>query len=81
MEAQNLLQKLRNQVSEAIQFSQMTESEKRIFHYSYSQLSIIENTINSSDDFFEQIFKDKTEGEIIEWIEGEYKQWKNNCPS
>jgi len=49
--------------------------EQRYFSYVQMQIARMINSINNSEDFFNNYFKNKTRKQIMEWIEKEAKKW------
>lgn len=72
-QALNLLDRLDTRLDETILF--LTRQEMIFFQLAKQQLRAIKNSINHSDDFFSSYFEDKTEEDIINWIEKEAQKW------
>ena len=61
------------QLNETLFF--LNDLEKGFFILGQNNLTMMKNSINHSDDFFDTIFKDKTKEEIKEWINKEVEEW------
>lgn len=61
------------QLSETLFF--LNDFEKEFFILGQNNLTMMKNSINHSDDFFDTFFKDKTKEEIKEWINKEVEEW------
>ena len=71
--ALNLLNQLSLQLNETMYF--LNRQEILFFQFAQKQLQLMQNSINHSDDFFSQYFKNKNQDEITEWIEKEAQKW------
>lgn len=78
IQAIKLVDKLQFRIQETVFFSPLTKRELKIFQYSFEQLDSLKNSIEYSDDFFDHIFKDKTEKQAQEWIERRCEEWIEN---
>lgn len=72
-QALNLLDQLSLQLNETMYF--LNRQEILFFQFAQKQLQLIKNSINHSDDFFSEYFKNKNRNEIIKWIEKEAQKW------
>lgn len=72
-QALQLLDDLCNTVVESIHFS--NGFEHKFYELAVQQMTYMKNSINHSEDFFNHFFKDKTEQEIMSWIEKESEKW------
>lgn len=61
------------QLNETLYF--LNDLEKEFFILGQNNLTMMKNSINHSDDFFDTFFKDKTKEEIEEWINKEAEGW------
>lgn len=61
------------QLNETLFF--LNDLEKGFFILGQNNLTMMKNSINHSDDFFDTFFKDKTEEKIKEWINKEAEEW------
>lgn len=54
----------------------LNEQQGQSLHFAQQQLYAMRNSVDrNSNEFFDNIFYDKTREEIIEWIESEAKKW------
>lgn len=67
------LENLINQLEEAKFFASLSDFNS--FQVAQDNLKAMINSINHSDDFFNDIFKDKTQSKILKWIELEAMKW------
>lgn len=71
-QALQLLNELCTNVSES---AQSLNIEFIFCSIAINQMSLMKNSINNSEDFFNTFFKDKTREEIVNWINEESKNW------
>ena len=72
-DAIKLLQEFLDYCNECMMMSNFVERDR--FSYAQTQIARMMNSINNSEDFFDNYFKNKTRKQIMKWIEKEEKKW------